>query len=259
MSTAGSLDGADTLVVDLPGAGSRFDESAAALVRALEEAAGRKVAVIVLDRPDPIDGFQIEGPADESSMPIRHGLTIGEVARALSGEKRIGADLSVVPMKGWRRDLWLDETGLPWVDPSADLRSLSAVALYPGLAALDGAVSVGRGTERPFEQVGAPWVDGVRLAQALNARNLPGVRFYPVRFTPAAGPHAREDCRGEVAAALHRLFGRHFEMSSAAALAGSPEALSRLEAGEDPARIAAGWAADESRWRLRRGPYLLYP
>jgi CubicO group peptidase (beta-lactamase class C family)/uncharacterized protein YbbC (DUF1343 family) len=277
VSTAGALDGADTLVIDLPGAGARFDESAGALARALEEAARRKVAVIVLDRPNPIDGFQIEGPAGESSMPIRHGLTAGEVARALNGEKQIGADLSVVPMQGWRRDLWFDETGLPWADPSADLRSLPALALYPGLAPLEGAVSVGRGTERPFEQVGAPWADGGRLAQALNARNLAGARFYPVRFTPASGPHAREECAGvfvvvtdrmavrpvrlglEVAAALRRLFGPRFEMSAAAALAGSPEALSRLEAGEDPAGVAAGWAADESRWRLRRGPYLLYP
>lgn len=277
VSASGSLEGADTLVVDLPGAGARFDDSAAALLRALAEAARRRVAVMVLDRPDPIDGLQIEGPADESSVPIRHGLTVGEMARALNAEKQIGADLSVVPMKGWRRDLWLDETGLPWADPSADLRSLSALVLYSGLAALDGAVSVGRGTERPFEQVGAPWIDGGRLAQALNARNLAGARFYPVRFTPARGPHAREECAGvfvvvtdraavrpvrlglELAAALHRLFGGRFEMSAAAALAGSPEARARLEAGEDPARIAAGWAADESRWRLRRGPYLLYP
>jgi len=272
-----AMDGADTLVVDLPGAGTRFDPTAALLARALEEAARLKVAVIVLDRPDPIDGFQIEGPASEASMPIRHGLTLGELARAINGEKRIGADLTVVPMKGWRRDLWFDETGLPWIDPSADLRSLSALVLYPGLAALDGALSVGRGTERPFEQVGAPGVDGVRLAQALNTRNLPGVRFYPVRFTPAAGPHAGEACAGvflavadrgalrpvrlglEIAAALHRLSGARFDLSAAAALAGSPEALSRLEAGEDPAGIAAGWTADESRWRLRRAPYLLYP
>jgi uncharacterized protein YbbC (DUF1343 family) len=271
-------EGVDTLVVDLPGAGTRFDDGAAALPRAMEEAAKQNIAVIVLDRPDPIDGFQIEGPAGEGSMPIRHGLTIGELARALNAEKEIAADLTVVPMKGWRRDLWFDETGLPWVDPSPDVRSLSAAALYPGVGALDGAtVSVGRGTDRPFEQVGAPWVDGVRLAAALNARNLPGLRFYPVRFTPAAGPYAGEACPGvfigvtdraalrpvrlglEIAVALHRLFGGRFEMSAAAALAGSREAIARLEAGEDPARIAAGWGADEARWRLRRAPYLLYP
>ena len=275
---ATALDGADALVVDLPGAGARFDENATAVVRAMEEAAKRRIAVIVLDRPDPIDGFQVEGPAGEASMPIRHGLTIGEVARALNAENRIGADLTVVPMKNWRRDLWFDETGLPWVDPSPDLRALAAAALYPGVGALDGTtVSVGRGTDRPFEQVGAPWIDGVRLAETLNARGLPGLRFYPVRFTPASGAYAGETCAGvflavtdraalrpvrvglEIAAALHRLFGSRFEVSAAAALAGSREGLSRLEAGEDPARIAAGWAPDESRWRLRRAPYLLYP
>ena len=273
-----AMDGVDTLVVDLPGTGSRFDDNFTVLTRAMEEAAKRKIPVVVLDRPDPIDGFQIEGPAGEGSMPIRHGLTVGEVARALNAAREIGADLTVVPMKNWRRDLWFDETGLPWFDPSPDVRSLTAAALHPGLLALEGAtVSVGRGTDRPFEQVGAPWIDGGRLAEALNARGLPGVRFYPVRFTPTAGPYAGLPCPGvflsvtdraglrpvrvglEIAAALHRLSGSRFEISAAAALAGSKEALARLEAGDDPARIAAGWAADESRWRLRRAPYLLYP
>ena len=273
-----TMDGIDTLVVDLPGLGARFDDSSVALVHAMEEAAKRKVAVMVLDRPDPIDGFQIEGAAGEGSMPIRHGLTIGEAARALNAAKEIGADLTVVPMQNWRRDLWFDETGLPWIDPAPDVRNLAAAALYPGLGALEGAsVSVGRGTDRPFEQVGAPWIDAVRLAEALNTRRLPGVRFYPVRFTPAADPYAGQPCPGvsltvtdraalrpvrvglEIAAALHRLSGRRFDTSAAAALAGSKEALARLEAGDDPARIAAGWAADESRWRLRRAPYLLYP
>jgi uncharacterized protein YbbC (DUF1343 family) len=278
VSVGRATDGVDTLVVDLPGAGTRFDDNLNTLTRALEEAAKRRIPVVVLDRPDPIDGFQIEGPAGEGSMPIRHGLTVGEVARALNAAKEIGADLTVVTMKNWRRDLWFDETGLPWVDPSPDVRSLSAAALHPGLFALESAtVSVGRGTDRPFEQVGAPWIDGVRLAEALNARGLPGVRFYPVRFTPTADPYAGQPCPGvfltvtdraalrpvrvglEIAAALHRLFGNRFDMSVAAALAGSKEALARLEAGDDPARIAAGWAADESRWRLRRAPYLLYP
>jgi CubicO group peptidase (beta-lactamase class C family)/uncharacterized protein YbbC (DUF1343 family) len=273
-----ATDGVDTLVVDLPGAGTRFDDNLSTMTRALEEAAKRKIAVVVLDRPDPIDGFQIEGPAGEGLMPIRHGLTVGELARALNAAKEIGADLTVVPMKNWRRDLWFDETGLPWVDPSPDVRSLTAAALHPGLFALESAaLSVGRGTDRPFEQVGAPWIDAVPLAEALNARGLPGVRFYPVRFTPTADPYSGQPCPGvfltvtdraalrpvrvglEIAAALHRLSGRRFEMSAAAALAGSKEALARLEAGDDPARIAAGWAADESRWRLRRAPYLLYP
>jgi len=278
VSVGAGLDGIDTLVVDLPGGGSRLDDSATALVRTLTEAVKRRLGVVVLDRPNPIDGFQIEGPAGHGSVPLRHGLTIGELARALNAENRIGAELTVVPMKGWRRDLWFDETGLPWADPSAEVRSLAAVLLHPGLGALEGTnVSVGRGTDRPYEQVGAPWLDGVRLAETLNARGLSGVRFYPVRFTPTAAPYAGVSCAGvslsvtdraalrpvrvglEIAAALCRLSTGQFQAAKAEALAGSREALARLEAGEDPARIAAGWAADEARWRLRRAPYLLYP
>jgi CubicO group peptidase (beta-lactamase class C family) len=278
VSVGPGLDGIDTLVVDLPGGGSRLDDSATAIAHTLTEAAKRRVSVVVLDRPNPIDGFQIEGPAGRAIMPIRHGLTIGELARALNAENRIGAELTVVPMKDWRRDHWFDETGLPWADPSAEVRSQAAALLHPGLGALEGTnVSVGRGTDRAYEQVGAPWVDGVRLAETLNARGLPGVRFYPVRFTPAAAPHAGVPCAGvglsitdraalrpvrvglEIAAALHRLSGGRYETTGAEGLAGSKEALARLEADDDPAPIAAGWAADEARWRLRRAPYLLYP
>src|SRR5262249_46542003 len=159
------------------------------------------IAVVVLDRPNPLGGFAIEGPAlgppaagaAGPPMPLRHGLTSGELARALNAEMGIGANLSVVPMKGWRREQWLDETGLPWADPSPDLRSLGAALLYPGLGLLEGeSVSAGRGTDRPFEQVGAPGIDGTALAETLNGRGLPGVRFYPVRFTPSSGPFARE-------------------------------------------------------------------
>jgi CubicO group peptidase (beta-lactamase class C family) len=278
VSMGTGLEGVDTLVVDLPAGGSVLAGSTAALVRALTEAARRRIAVVVLDRPNPIDGFQIEGPAADGPIQVRHGLTIGELARALNAESRIGAELTVVPMKDWRRDLWFDETGLPWADPAPDVTSVTAAALQPGLGALEGTnVSVGRGTERAYEQVGAPWIDGGRLAEALNARGLTGVRFYPVRFTPKAAPYAGVACGGvalsvtdraalrpvrvglEIAAALLRLYGGQYQTAEAEALAGSKEALARLEAGEDPGRIAAGWAADEARWRLRRAPYLLYP
>ena len=120
-------------------------------------------------------------------MPIRNGMTLGELARLFNGERQLGANLTVVPMKNWRRDEWFDETGLPWANPSPNMRNLVAATLYPGIGAIEGTnISVGRGTDTPFEQIGAPWIDGVALAAALNARGLPGIRFYPVTFTPSA-------------------------------------------------------------------------
>ncbi len=161
----------------------------------------------MLDRPNPIDGFDVEGPMQDSTeraytgylpMPIRHGMTIGELARLFNGEAAIGADLTVVPMQNWRRGEWFDETGLDWVNPSPNMRNMTEATLYPGLGAIEHTnVSVGRGTDTPFEQVGAPWIDGAALAAALNARALAGVRFYPVTFTPAAGAKlGGEACHG---------------------------------------------------------------
>jgi len=252
----------------------------------MEEAAPRRLPVIVLDRPNPINGVQIEGPYQDEAllgftgyfpMPIRHGLTLGELARLFNVEKKIGADLTVVPIKGWRRDAWFDETGLTWVNPSPNMRNMNEATLYPGVGAIEGSnISVGRGTDTPFEQIGAPWIDGVRLAEFLNARRLPGVRFYPVAFTPASSKFANEACQGvfmivtdraalrparlglELAAALHRLFPQQFEIDAAARLLGSREALERLKKGEDPSAIAASWSDAEARWRLLRAKHLLY-
>ena len=191
------LDGLDVVVVDLQDVGARFYTYPAAIAYVLEEAAARKLPIVVLDRPNPIDGFDIEGPAQDAGgnryvgylpMPMRHGLTIGELARLFNGEERIGADLTVVPMKNWRRDDWFDDTGLAWVNPSPNMRNMVAATVYPGIGAIEGTnISVGRGTDTPFEQMGAPWIDGPALAAALNASALPGIRFYPVTFTPAAG------------------------------------------------------------------------
>ena len=281
------LKGIDTLVVDLQDAGVRFYTYKTTLAYAMEAAARQGVKVMVLDRPDPIGGFRIEGPvvdADQVSdfvnyfpMPVRHGLTLGEMARLFNGENHIGADLTVVPMRGWRRDLWYDQTGLAWVDPSPNLRTVNEAALYPGLGAIEWTnLSVGRGTDTPFEQVGAPWIDGAALAAALNARHLAGVSFYPVSFTPASSTYAGERCHGvfvlvtdrdalrpvrvglEIAAALERLDPTRYELDKALALLGSRATIGRIRAGDDPAAIAAGWAADEARWRSRIGKYLLY-
>lgn len=286
--TAAMLDGLDTLVVDLQDAGARFYTYATTMAYVMEEAARHGLSVVVLDRPNPITGVEVEGPLldDDPSvrgftgyfpMPIRHGLTIGELARLFNGERRIGADLEVVAVDGWSRADWFDETGLTWINPSPNLRSLNQATLYPGIGAIEGTnLSVGRGTDTPFEQLGAPWVDGVALAAALNARVISGLRVYPVRFTPASSRYAAQVCHGvfllvtdrarfrpvhagvEIAAALARLYPDEFEIDAAARLLGSRDIVRRIRAGDDPIAIAASWVAGEEAWRALREPYLLY-
>jgi len=281
------LDSVDTLVIDLQDIGTRFYTYMSTMGYVLEEAAKRKIEVVVLDRPNPINGWQIEGPsADEAhvgftaylpSMPIRHGMTMGELAKLFNQERKIGAALTVVPAANWRRDYWYDQTGLPWVNPSPNMRNLNQATLYPGIGAIEASnISVGRGTDQPFEQIGAPWIDGRALATALNERALPGIRFYPVAFTPTSSKYAKEACQGvfmvitnrttlqpvrvgvEIAAALWKLHGDHYRMESTDRLFGWRQGLERVKAGEDPSRVAAGWAAAEARWRRLRAQYLLY-
>jgi uncharacterized protein YbbC (DUF1343 family)/CubicO group peptidase (beta-lactamase class C family) len=284
--TAEMLEGIDTMVIDLQDIGARFYTYMTTMAYVMEEAAKRKIAVVVLDRPNPINGFQIEGPTLDKAalsfvgyfpMPIRHAMTLGELAKLFNAENKIGADLTVVPLRNWNRDEWFDSTGLPWINPSPNMRNLIQATLYPGIGAIEGTnVSVGRGTDTPFEQVGAPWIDGVALADALNGRGIPGVRFYPVRFTPASSKYANEECGGvfmivtdraalhpvrvglEIAAMLHKLYGSKYELESAERLFGSKEGIARIRAGDDPAAIVSGWAAGEARWRLLRNKYLLY-
>jgi uncharacterized protein YbbC (DUF1343 family) len=285
--TQAMLDGLDTVVVDLQDIGARFWSYPPAIAYFLEEAAKRKLPVVVLDRPNPIGGFEIEGPAQDAGgnryvgylpMPIRHGLTLGELVSLFNAEGQIGADLSVVAMKHWRRDDWFDDTGLAWVNPSPNMRNMVAATIYPGIGAIERTnISVGRGTDTPFEQLGAPWIDAVALSSALNASRLPGVRFYPVSFTPAPGAKLEGQlCHGvfvivtdrdrlrpvrvglQVAATLSRLYGQQFTLEDAASLFAPASMLARIRAGEDPAAIAASWAKDEAAWRLTRAKYLLY-
>jgi uncharacterized protein YbbC (DUF1343 family)/CubicO group peptidase (beta-lactamase class C family) len=283
---AATLEGLDTIVIDLQDIGTRFYTYMTTMAYVMEEAAKKGVAVVVLDRPNPIGGVQIEGPLLDAgdfgftgylSMPIRHSLTLGELAKLFNGENKIGANLTVVPMRNWNRGEWFDETGLPWINPSPNMRNLLQATMYPGIGAIEGTnISVGRGTDAPFEQIGAPWIDGVQLADALNARAISGIRFYPVRFTPASSKYAKEECQGvfmivtdraalrpvrlglEVAAMLHKLYGAKFELELAQRLFGSKDTLTRIRAGEDPAAIASTWGAGEGRWRLLRAKYLLY-
>jgi uncharacterized protein YbbC (DUF1343 family) len=285
--TPDMLAGIDTIVVDMQDIGTRFYTYMTTMAYMLEAAAKQKVKVMVLDRPNPINGLQIEGPMLDQKfigftgyfpMPIRHGLTMGELALLFNAENGIGVELTVVEMNGWRRRYWFDETGLPWVNPSPNMQNLIQATLYPGIGAIEGTrISVGRGTGTPFEQIGAPWIDGVQLAAALNARGLAGVRFYPVSFTPQSSKFAGKKCRGvfilvtdrqalrpvrlglEVAAVLHRLYPDKYRLEAEENLLGSEAALIQILAGEDPADIVKNWQAGEKHWRQLRSRYLLYP
>lgn len=284
--TAKILEGIDLIVVDLQDIGTRFYTYVTTMAYMMEEAAKRNISILVLDRPNPINGLQIEGPMLERSntgftgyfpMPIRHGMTIGELALLFKGENSINVDLDVVRMKGWQRKDWFDHTGLPWVNPSPNIRNLIQAILYPGIEAIEeNNISVGRGTDTPFEQIGAPWIDGVQLAAELNARTIPGVSFYPVSFVPTSSKYAGEACQGvfllvtnrqvlqpvrlglEIAATLHRLYPEEYRLDVATSLLGSATALAHIKAGEEPAKAAKSWVVDEARWRELRKDYLLY-
>jgi uncharacterized protein YbbC (DUF1343 family)/CubicO group peptidase (beta-lactamase class C family) len=280
------LEGIDMLVFDVADVGARFYTYHATLGYVMEEAAKRNIAVMVLDRPNPINGWQIEGPLPDEGitgmiayhrLPTRHGLTMGELARLFNGERSIGATLTVVAADHWVRDAWFDQTGLTWVNPSPNMRNLNQATLYPGIGGIEFSnISVGRGTDQPFEQLGAPWIDGAALAEALNARRLPGIRFYPTTFTPSASKYVGEVCHGiflvitdravlqpvrlslEIVSALTRLHGERYQLENTDRLFGSRESLERVRKGEDPAAVALSWSAGESRWRQTRAKYLLY-
>lgn len=284
--TDAMLTGIDTIVVDLQDVGVRFYTYTTTMGYVMEEASRRGIKVVILDRPNPIDGWHVEGPAIDraeefisylSSMPVRHGMTLGELAQLFNGERKIGADLTVVPVEAWHRDQWFDQTALAWVNPSPNMRNLNQATLYPGIGALEYSnISVGRGTDQPFEQLGAPWIDGRRLAMTLNERGLPGIRFYPTAFTPTSSQYSGQACQGvfmtitdrvalqpvrmglEIAAALWKLHPDRYQPQNTDRLLGSRESLDRVKAGDDPAVVAAAWTAAEARWRTTRAKYLLY-
>jgi uncharacterized protein YbbC (DUF1343 family) len=204
-------------------------------------------------------------------------MTIGEVARLFNAERKIGADLEVVKLENYARDLWYDETGLPWTNPSPNLRSITGAALYPGIALLEPTnVSVGRGTDLPFEQIGAPWMNGLRTAATLNVRGIAGVRFTPVRFTPSSSVHEGQVCGGvritlvdrkaldavalgiHLMTALRDLHPKEWETRNANALLASDAAMTRFARGETAAEIIAGWTASLMEFERRRAAYLLY-
>ena len=277
------LAGLDVIVIDLQDVGARFYTYATSMAYMLEAAAAQKLPVIVLDRINPIDGVSVEGPSLDPSelsftayqpMPIRHGLTIGELARFFN--KKIAAALTVVPVQGWDRRSSFDESGLGWVNPSPNLRNLVSTSLYPGVATIEGAnVSVGRGTDTPFQLIGAPWIDATALARELNSRNIAGLRVYPISFTPTSSKFAGELCHGvffvvteraafkpvrlgaELAHALHRLYPRDFELDRIAKLFGR-QIVEQLRSGLSVDAIVDTWRASENEWRRSRREWLIY-
>jgi uncharacterized protein YbbC (DUF1343 family) len=204
--TPDMLKGIDVLVFDVQDVGARFYTYIWTMSHVLEAAAEHGIPLIVLDRPNPIGGQILEGPTLEPGyesfvgrylLPVRHGMTVGELAQLFNVERELGADLTVVRVAGWQRSMWFDQTGLPWIPPSPAMPKLETAVVYPGTCLLEGAnVSCGRGTATPFESIGAPWIDAYRLASALNDVRLPGVRFRPTHFTPSASKYAGQTCQG---------------------------------------------------------------
>jgi uncharacterized protein YbbC (DUF1343 family) len=284
--TTDMLAGLDAIVVDLQDAGVRFYTYATTVAYVMEEAAKRKIKVVILDRPNPIGAAGVRGPVLESALesftgyfpsPVQHGMTLGELASMFNAEKKIGADLIVVPMRGYRPRSWYDETGLPWISPSPNLRSVNEAILYPGVALIEGTnVSVGRGTATPFELVGAPWIDGSKLAQYLSHRAIPGVHFEPETFTPDSGRYAGRLCGGvrievvdrnaidaprlgiELAAAIHKLYQKEWAIAPMLGAVGSHATVSALESGQDPRVIAVRWDKQLRAFEALRAKYLLY-
>jgi uncharacterized protein YbbC (DUF1343 family)/CubicO group peptidase (beta-lactamase class C family) len=282
------LRGLDALVYDIQDAGVRFYTYETTLAYAMEAAAKAGIPIYVLDRPNPVTGTHVEGPLIDAAnagwlgylpgLPVRHGMTIGELARLFNGEKKIGAALTVIPIEDWLRGDWFDSTNLPWIDPSPNLRSLNAALLYPGLALLEYSknYSVGRGTAAPFEQIGASFIDSRDLAHYLNQRQVPGVRAYPTSFTPTESNFKGVRIEGvrfqvtnrelfdstrlglEVAAALAKLYPGKIDFAASKLLIGSDDAIRRLTAGEDPRTIQQSFTDAVAGFVKIREPYLLY-
>ena len=276
----------DAVVFDIQDAGVRFYTYETTLGYFLEAAAQAGVELIVLDRPDPVTGSFVQGPVADAgqesftnywAVPVRHGMTIGELAKMFNAERNINAKLTVVPMEGWQRGDWFDSTGLVWVNPSPNLRSMTEAALYPGVALIEGTnVSVGRGTDTPFELVGAPWIKGKELAAYLNARGIAGVRFVPVTFTPTSSNYNGQICSGvnvvvtdrngfdapelgvELAAGLHKLYPADFKIEHMTGLLVNQSAYDALVAGQDPRRIAQDWQEGLEKFQKIREKYLIY-
>jgi uncharacterized protein YbbC (DUF1343 family) len=280
------LNGIDALVFDIQDAGVRFYTYTTTMGYCMEAAAKKGIAFYVLDRPNPIGGAVVEGPMlDEDKrdfvayfpLPVRYGLTIGELAQLYNVENKIGADLHVIQMKNWHRNYFYESTGLRWVPPSPNLRTTKGAILYPGLEILQNAgISVGRGTEAPFEIFGAPWMNGEEVASALNAKHLPGLKFFSQLLIPVSGLYAGQRCGGvsirigeksavrsmrmglEIAAVLKKLYTDKFDLAKTVTLLGNAATVQELLEGAPPEKIVADWKDDLAAYETMRRKYMLY-
>ncbi len=280
--------GLDAVVFDIADAGARFYTYMTTMAYAMEECARDKVPFIVLDRPNPITGLHVEGPLMDPqnfsfvgyfAMPVRHGMTMGEMAKMFNAENHIGANLTVVEMVNWRRGDWFDSTGLPWISPSPNLRSLNAATLYPALALAEYStnLSVGRGTNTPFEHIGAPFINGTELSAYLNERRIPGVRTYAEDFEPSAGAKLGGKKLGgvafvvtnrntydsgrlgiEVLSALQHLYPGKINLATSLKLIGSQDTIQKIERGDDPKDILKSEQPGRDSFLTIRERYLLY-
>jgi uncharacterized protein YbbC (DUF1343 family) len=295
--TAAMLREVDLLVIDLQDVGTRVYTFVYTMANCMRAAARHGVRVVVCDRPNPIGGIEVEGAildqrwssfVGQFPIPLRHGMTIGELARMFNDEFGIGCALDVVPLEAWARNVYFDDTGLPWVIPSPNLPTLDSALVYPGTVLFEGTqLSEGRGTTRPFELIGAPWIDGERLAGDMNARQLPGVYFRAAFFEPTFQKYARETCGGcqihvtdtrtfkpvrtavELLAEFRRQNPERFawreppyeyehDKQPIDILYGSDRLRRTLDTGGDIADVIASWKPDEEAFRERRRPFLLY-
>jgi len=252
----------------------------------METAAEHHLKMFVLDRPNPITGTIVDGPiADKDKLnfvayaqiPVAHGMTMGELARYYNGERKLGCDLTVIPCEHWTRDMWWDQTNLPWTKSSPNMRNTTAALLYTGICLLEQTnTSVGRGTDQPFEFFGAPWIEARKLSSALNALDLPGVRFVPIDFTPTTSKFKTEPCHGcyvivtdrnkiqpvqmgiAIVCQLHQLFADKFQLDGVNKLLKSDKTMNAIKSARDWQTIPRSWQQDLTKFKTRRAKYLLY-
>jgi uncharacterized protein YbbC (DUF1343 family)/CubicO group peptidase (beta-lactamase class C family) len=286
--TAEMLAGVDTLVFDIQDVGARFYTYISTMGLCMEAAAANKIRMVVLDRPNPIGGTRVDGPVADKKyfgftaygpIPVAHGMTVGELARLFNTDFQVNCDLVVMECQNYHRAMWWDDTGLSWVNPSPNMRNLTQATIYPAICLLEATnVSVGRGTDQPFEFFGAPWIDGKKLAAALNQdrANFPGLKFVPIEFTPNASKHKDKACQGcyvlvtdrealqparsgaAIAWHLRKLFGEAFQVDAVARLMHDEAALNAIKTADDPSKIPEVWQRELEEFKAVREKYLIY-